>query len=142
MTSLTHRPQNLIKKFTMAFALIFQHSCDHRNANLAIMSKNLGHFIPIAVHRLKFQEIPCNSLSMLHVVTAASPLKLLCTGCVCDGRTSFGCTLTSIHFALCARSRYLIGECGGGESMNECSFFVNLLHYGMYLLESRCKHES
>lgn len=69
---------------------------------------------------------------MLHIVATATPTELL-RRCVV---TTFRCTLASRHFPFCARSRYLVRECCRSQRMDECSFFVNLLHYGMYLLES------
>lgn len=69
---------------------------------------------------------------MLYVVTAATPSELFRRRV----GPAFRCTLTPRHFSLCARSRDLVCERCSRQRVNECSFFVNLLHYEMYLLES------
>ena len=116
----------------MALALLTQWIHDSRDADFTVVTKQQRRFIPVGVNRLQFEEISCYSLAMLHVVTATAPPELLC-GCVLS---TFVCTLTSGHFAFGACPRNLVCKSGSRQSVNECSFFVNLLHYGMYLLES------
>lgn len=120
----------------MTFALVLQQSDNRWDAHFTVVPENFWDLVTVTVHRLQLEKVSCHSFAMLHVVTAATPLELLCTARVGKCRSSLRCTLTSCHLALCARPRYLVGECGGSQSMNECSFFVNLLHHGMYLLES------
>jgi hypothetical protein len=121
---------------TMTFALVFEHA-DHRaDADLAVVAQNLRNLVAVAVEGLQLEKVSRHPLAVLHVVTAAAPLKLPRTGGVRECRPALRCTLASCHPSLGACSRDLVGESCRRQSVHECSFFVNLLHYGIYLLES------
>lgn len=117
---------------TVAFAFFTKRTHYRHDSNLTIMTQHHCRLIPISIHRLQFEKVSCDSFPMLYVIWTTTPSKLF-RGCI---GPAFRCTLTSRHFTFCASSWYLVCECCCRESVYKCSFFVNLLHYGMYLLES------
>jgi hypothetical protein len=116
---------------TMTLALILQHAHDGADADLAVVPQNLGNLVAIAVERLQLEKVTRHPFAVLHVVAATAPLELSRAIRVHHCGTTLRCTLAPRHLALGACPRYLVGESCRRQRVNECSFFVNLLHYGI-----------